>query len=121
MCAKVLLTLGQNFYSKVNSLSCSLFVEEDVNKEFGQVVVHVSSPVNSKNQFETNPKSPLRTFLNVDGTFSDSSDSAGESDCENVSLSFDRPARERVSLKKHSGSKSTVEGSCPSALAKKPL
>jgi hypothetical protein len=121
MCAKELLTLGQNFYSKVNSLSCSLFVEEDVNKEFGQVVVHVSSPVNSKNQFETNPKSPLRTFLNVDGTFSDSSDSAGESDCENVSLSFDRPARERVSLKKHSGSKSTVEGSCPSALAKNPF
>jgi len=117
MCAKELLTLGQNSSSKVNSLSCSLYVEEDVNKELGQVIVHVSP----KNQFEINTKSPPRTFLNVDGTFSDSSDSAGESDCENVSLSLDRPASERILLNKHSGSKSTVEGSCPSALAKNPF
>ena len=120
MCAKELLTLGQNAYSKVSPLNCSLYVEEEI-KDLGQIVVHVSPSVKSKNQFEIHSKSPSGTFLNVDGNFSESSDSAGESDCENVSLPRDTSACVRVLLNKHSGSKSTVEGSCPSALAKSPI
>ena len=118
MCAKELLTLGQNCFSKVDPMNCSFYVEEDM-KNLGQILVHVPPNVKTKNQFEV--KSPSGTFLNIDGNFSDSSDSAGESDCENISISRDRPASYRVMLNNHSGSKSTVEGSCPSALAKKPF
>ena len=106
MCAHDLLTLGQNYEYKFQNIQVV-----DKNKpHILYVPSQVSKPVVHR--------PGINTALNLDGNYSESSDSGAESDSENFSVCMNRDLTEKDRVKHISGSKSTVEGSCPSAVSK---
>lgn len=109
MCARELLTLGQNCDLRLQNFDS---FEKDKNS---RLLIDVPSH-SSKSVLHP---AGVGRIPNLDGNYSDSSDSSPESDSENFSVCMNRDLTEKDRVKKYiSGSKSTVEGSCPSVVSK---
>ena len=106
MCAHELLTLGQNCDLRLQSF-------QSVEKKQSRILLDVPNP----GAKSTHQPPGVGTIPNLDGNYSESSDSGAESDSENFSVCMNRD-KDRVNKLQMSGSKSTVEGSCPPAVSK---
>lgn len=109
MCAQELLTLGKNCKFQIQNL-----------QNFGKTkprIFIVPSPVSLPSSLAS--ASGPGCIPNLDGNWSESSDSGAESDSENISVCSNRDLTEKDRVSKHiSVPKSTVEGSCPVAVSK---